>query len=329
MSLLSILHEGKASGHPGEKKLWTMALSQGLYWPTMEEDAMRYVRRCLKCQKHGNEIHTSHQSLKPTSTPCPFHTWGMDFIGPITPTPGGAIWILTATEYYTKWVEAIALRHTTGEAVANFIKENIVCRFGIPRRIISNSGTPLINREVKQLLERYNVMHNTSTPYYPKGNGQVEATNKRLLRILSKMVYNNGRNWKEELPMALWAHHTSWSMATVATPFSLVYRKEAVLPVNIIVLVAKVADSCEPLREDELEVLEERRTKEALCHSLYLSQMGGRYEYYVKERKFEVRNLVWRTAPHLRGIVRASKHKFSPNWEGPYLVKPTSQGIIG
>ena len=117
----------------------------------------------------------------------------MDFIGPITPASWGAIWILTATEYYTKWVEAIALRRVMGAAVANFIKENIVCHFGIPRRIISDNGTPFSNREVKQLLERYNVTHNTSTPYYLKGNGQAEVTNKRLLHILSKTVHDNGK----------------------------------------------------------------------------------------------------------------------------------------
>ena len=52
------------------------------------------------------------------------------------------------------------------------------------------------------------------------------------------------------------------------------YGIEAILPVNVTVLAAKVVDSCEPLKEDELEVLEERRTKAALRHSLYLSQMG-------------------------------------------------------
>lgn len=46
----------------------------GRYWPIMEEDAMKYMKRCLKCQKHGDEIDTNHQSLKPTSTSRPFHT---------------------------------------------------------------------------------------------------------------------------------------------------------------------------------------------------------------------------------------------------------------
>ena len=62
----------------------------------------------------------------------------------------------------------------------------------------------------------------TSTPYYPKGNDQVEASNKRLLKILEKMTKENGKGWKEELPTALWAHRTTKSQAIGASPFSLV-----------------------------------------------------------------------------------------------------------
>ncbi|XP_028076397.1 uncharacterized protein LOC114278525 [Camellia sinensis] len=111
------------------------------------------------------------------------------FRGGLISTPSkGYKWILAATELSTKWVEAIPLKNATGPAVANFIKENIICRFGVPNTILSDNGTPLINKYVKSLLETYQVKHHKSTPYYPKGNGQAEATNKTLIRILSKMM---------------------------------------------------------------------------------------------------------------------------------------------
>ena len=57
----------------------------------------------------------------------------------------GYIWIIVATEYFTKWAKAVPLRKAIGGAVANFIKKkkNIIVRFGVPYRIISNNGTPL------------------------------------------------------------------------------------------------------------------------------------------------------------------------------------------
>ena len=62
-----------------------------------------------------------------------------------------------------------------------------------------------------------------------KHEGQVKASNKRLLKILGKMNKENGKGWKKELPTALWAHRTAKSQATRALPFSLVYGTEAVI----------------------------------------------------------------------------------------------------
>jgi hypothetical protein len=57
-----------------------------------------------------------------------------------------------ATEYFTKWVEAILLRKATGVAVANFIQEHIITRFGIPYKLISDNDTPFINKDVRKVL---------------------------------------------------------------------------------------------------------------------------------------------------------------------------------
>ena len=56
-------------------------------------------------------------------------------------------------------------------SVANFLRENILCRFGVPNNIISDNGTPFLNKDVCCLTEWYSISHTTSTPYYPKGNG--------------------------------------------------------------------------------------------------------------------------------------------------------------
>ena len=108
-------------------------------------------------------------------------------MGPVNLPSHGYIRILVATEYFTKWEEAIPLSKAVGGAVVNFIKENIIVRFGVPYRIVSDNGTPFVNREVRKMLEFYQNKYHQSSPYYPKGNGQAEATNKTLIRIISKM----------------------------------------------------------------------------------------------------------------------------------------------
>ena len=92
-------------------------------------------------------------------------------VGPVNPPSHGYIWILVAMEYFTKWAEVVPFHKVIGGAVANFIKENIIVRFGVPYRIINDNDTPFVNSEVRKMLEFYQVKHHHSSPYYPQGNG--------------------------------------------------------------------------------------------------------------------------------------------------------------
>ena len=85
--------------------------------------------------------------------PCPFHSWELDFIGPINPPSKEWIWIFVATELFTKWVEAVAIKKAMGSLVANLLRENIICHFGVPNKFISNNGTPFLNKDVHHLIE--------------------------------------------------------------------------------------------------------------------------------------------------------------------------------
>ena len=80
-------------------------------------------------------------------------------IGPINPPSNGYIWILVAMEYFPKWVAAVSLKKATGPTVANFIHEHIICRFGIPHKIVSDNGTPFVNKDVRKLFDHRHIKH--------------------------------------------------------------------------------------------------------------------------------------------------------------------------
>ncbi|XP_050248506.1 uncharacterized protein LOC126695728 [Quercus robur] len=172
------------------------------------------------------------------------------------------------TEYFTKWVEAIPLKKAIGPAVANFIHEHIICRFGIPHKIVSDNGTRFVNKDVHKLLDHRHIKHRKSTPYYPQGNGHAEATNRVLLRILSKMVHKYEGGWSEHLLETLWAYRSSAKTATGFSPFSLVYGTEAISQVELLVPTPRVVHSqeiemsaatCAECKVSNLETLEEAR----------------------------------------------------------------------
>ena len=117
------------------------------------------------------------------------------------------------------------MKRATCSLVANFLRENIICCFGVPNKIISDNGTPFLNKDVHRVIEWYSISHMTSTPYFPKGNGQAEASNKRLLKILGKMTKENGKGWKEERPIALYAQNSQITSYRSFTLFSNLWHR--------------------------------------------------------------------------------------------------------
>ena len=111
--------------------------------------------------------------------------WGNDMIGEIEPTTSnGHRFILVAIDYITKWVEDVSFTSITKNFVARFIKHNLICRYGIPERIITDNGTNLNNTMITALYAQFKIKHHNSSPYRPKMNGDVEATNKNIKKII-------------------------------------------------------------------------------------------------------------------------------------------------
>ena len=98
----------------------------------------------------------------------PFQQWGLDFIGEIYQTYSGQHkWILTATYYFTKWVVAIPTRKDTNTMIIQFLENNILYRFGCPRRIITDNAQAFKSKRMVKFHNGYNIFLSHSTTYYP------------------------------------------------------------------------------------------------------------------------------------------------------------------
>ena len=170
--------------------------------------------------------------LHPVLPHAPFEIWGIDYVGPIKPAAKGsqARYIVVATDYLTKWVEAKVVRKFDAKSTTKFIYENIITRFGCPMEIVLYWGTHFINEVISELLKTFLVVHRRSTPYYPRGNGQAESTNKVLSSILTKICDVKKNDWEHKLHAALWTYKTAYKTSTGQTPFQLAYGMEAVMP---------------------------------------------------------------------------------------------------
>ena len=195
-----------------------------------------------------NLNHVPPSELDSMTFPWPFLVWGIYVIGRIVAkASNGHGYILVAIDYFTKWVEVASYSVLKAKHVAQFIENNIICWYGVLQEIISDNGSHF-KGEVRTIMELYNIGHHKSSPYRQQTNGAVVAVNKSIKNILAKMVVTY-KDWAEKLPFALWGYRTSIRASTRATPYSLVYSSEAVLPIEMEIQSLRVIVESKVLRK--------------------------------------------------------------------------------
>ena len=196
---------------------------------------------CHQCQIFDGKRKLVPLPLNPISVEAPFQQWGLDFIGEINPNYSGQHrWILTTTDYFTKWIEAIPTRRATNAVIMDFLEENILARFGCLKRIMTVIVPAFKYKKMISFCHKYHISINHSIAYHPRGNGLVEYSNKILVRIIKKLLEDNKRALHTKLKYALWRERISTKRTIGMSPFQLVYGAEVIFPTSFGVLVMKL-----------------------------------------------------------------------------------------
>jgi hypothetical protein len=131
----------------------------------------------------------------------------------------------------------------------DFVKEHIVYRFGM-----FTSG------EFDEFAIGMGIKVLNSSPYYAQANGQAEASNKGIIKLIKRKIKENPKRWHIVLNEALWSYRMACHGAIKVTPYQLVYGHGAVLPWEIKAGSRQIfsqdqltADDYDTLMKDELE----------------------------------------------------------------------------
>ena len=114
-----------------------------------------------------------------------------------------------------------------------FRSEHIIHRFGIPQTITTDGGSVFISEEFRKFADDMGIKLIRSSPYYAQANGQAEASNQSLIKLIKRKIDEYPRRWHEVLSEALWAYRVSCHGSTKTSPYHLVYGQDAVLPWEI------------------------------------------------------------------------------------------------
>eukprot|EP00253_Pinus_taeda_P016956 PITA_16956 len=151
-----------------------------------------------------------------------------------------ARWILIATDYFTKWIEAIPTRQATDVVIISFLENNILSRFGCLNKIITNNATAFKSKRMVEFFHKYHIILGHSTTYHPQGNGFIESSNKSLVNIIKKLLEINKKSLHKRLVNALWADRVSQKKSIGMSPFELVYGVDTVFRSSLTALVVKL-----------------------------------------------------------------------------------------
>ncbi|MCO5554435.1 hypothetical protein L7F22_007965 [Adiantum nelumboides] len=223
-----------------------------------------------------------------------------------------------------KLQEALPTSRVTAKDVANFIFNNICCKFGTPLEIISDRGPGSRGDLVGEIMTKLGIKRRHFTPYYPQCNGLVEKVNGMICKIITKHVEDKAQKWNQHLDATLWAYRTSFKASLGYTPFQLVYGQEALLPIEVELSSLRVLQAREGGPKEKvkqrilaLEKLELDR-EEAILH--YVNQAEKRrinFNKKLKAKDIKENSLVLR---YDNKLDNKKDGKFVPHWEGPFKV---------
>ncbi|KAL3694004.1 hypothetical protein R1sor_007655 [Riccia sorocarpa] len=255
----------------------------------------------------------------------PFEKWGIDFVGPIQPVTRYTRrrYILVATDYATRMVEAEATRKDDAVTVAEFFFRNIISRYGCPLELVSDRGTHFLNNLVTELTNYFQIKHRKTTPYNPKANGLMEKCNGLICRILNKVTVNYAYDWDTKLPAALWAYRTAEKITTKRTPYYLTYGMSSILPVEFEVPSYRITceerlseEDSQLIRLQQLTQLEEDRDKAKEDTAAIQRKRKEHHDKKIRKHDVHEKDLV---------LLYDNRHikfpgKLHLRWMGPYRV---------
>ena len=315
----------KAHDELGHKGKWTIieTLNKRFWWPTLRKDVENHVRSCHKCQ-----LRSTRKVVLPLEITTPatiFTQVSCDVM--YMPKGGNKKYLVLARDNLSGWVEGRALTKLSAAAIANFLWQMVITRYGYIAKLTTDNG-PEFKGAVEELTRRYGIPHIKISPYNSQANGQVERGHFAVREALLKAC-GQPTKWPEFVEHILFADRITVRRSTKCSPFRLIYGVDPILPFDLSETTLMISgyttnmttEDLLALRINQLAKRQEDITKvaEILANSRYQTKL--RYEQEYKATMFKdthkpgtlviVRN---------KAIEQSLDRKHKDRYLGPYKV---------
>ena len=200
--VLRLAYTVPLAGHLGRNKTMQRVL-QRLFWPNVTREISRFCKACSQCQKAITKRVCPVPLIPLPIMDVPFKRIAMDKVGPLPRSRSGNKYLLVLCDYATRYPEAIPLRSTETERVAETLV-TFLSRVGIPVETLTDQASNFISKLMKEVYFFLGIKPIRMSPYHPQADRLVERFNQTLKAMLRRTV-QDGKDWDKLVPFVLFA----------------------------------------------------------------------------------------------------------------------------
>jgi hypothetical protein len=233
-SFIEACHSGMTGGHLGPRKT-VHQVQRRAYFTGWRAKTYRFCRQCTNCAAYFRGKLKHQACMQPMTTGNPMERLGIDLCGPFPESYDGKIFILTCTDYFSKWTECIPLPDKQAHTVAKALVDNVFTRLGCPWEIVSDQGPEFDNKLLKSLCERFHIAKIRTTPYHPNSNGVAERVHRTLNSMMGRIIGEQQTDWTDHLQPLMCAYRAAVHASTGYSPNFIMMGREINMPLDILI----------------------------------------------------------------------------------------------
>lgn len=296
-------------------------LNLNYYWPKMQSDVARYVRRCQVCQatKPVQKRPAGLMLSSQTAISRPFELMCADLVGPLPRTTSGNQYILVVADCFSKFALLFPIKTAVASTIVRLIETQVFLVFGCPNAIIVDNGVQFRSKEFVGSMDQFGVKIKYTALYHPQAN-PCERINRVLKTMLRSYVSDNHRSWDRYLAQIGYAIRSTQHEVTKLTPNFVVFGRE--IPER------GIGKQDHPIEFDRSAYIDGKRSN---CLNKVFADVKNRlseaylrnktnYDFRRRSEEFLPNQLVWRKNYVLSDASKYFSAKLAPKFVGPFLI---------
>jgi transposase InsO family protein len=318
LHVMKLFHDWPAAVHVGMARM-VATMKPAVYWKSLIKDVEQYVRSCTKCQQYRQLATMTPMSAKPVPTKC-LEEISTDVVGPLPSSSAGNRYVLVIQDQLSRYIAFISMKNQTAETVARYFLVEWVCKYGAPKKLITDRGSNFMSTVFPQLCKFLGTTHSPTCAFRPQGNAQNEQSHQQLHAYIAMYTDEaSAENWDLLLQYAAWVHNTTVHTALGKSPFEILTGQS---PRNFSGILKpdeaeQQFDSLQQylgMKQDQLRRL--RLEAAAIIEKAQGTAIQQRHKF-AQVPTYQVGDEVW-VKLHATNLINK---KWNKKYDGPYVIK--------